>query len=137
MADEYPILVRDLFPDPKKKGEKVERENPPDDYQFQLKVFDSILRDYLCYQGAFLFRNKNKKLMLSHLADLQELIYEGAKLLKLTPEEFETYVKEKREKEGGYSKRLIYTSLDPKTFVPYRGPKLPRVSKTKRRKKSQ
>ena len=106
IENEYPKLVRDSIPEKIKKDgrdPKVEIIKNDDEYlSYLLKkmIEESVELEYSLRQG-----NTQEE-----LADIFELIYTILELKKWTLEDIIAVQKEKREKNGGFDKRLLLIS---------------------------
>jgi predicted house-cleaning noncanonical NTP pyrophosphatase (MazG superfamily) len=101
---EYPKLVRDNIPDiiKEKEGFEPTYRVLEDDTEFLAALLKKITEEAAEVQESV--ENKNTE---EELADLQELIDATVRHLGKTREDIEKIQKEKREKRGGFEKRIL------------------------------
>ncbi|HEY5220778.1 MAG TPA: nucleoside triphosphate pyrophosphohydrolase [Candidatus Paceibacterota bacterium] len=104
MAEKYPKLVRDKIPEIIKEKEGVEPTYRVlgNDTEFLVALLKKITEEAAEVQESV--ENKNTE---EELADLQELIDATVKHLGKTREDIEKIQIEKREKRGGFEKRIL------------------------------
>jgi predicted house-cleaning noncanonical NTP pyrophosphatase (MazG superfamily) len=104
VENEYPKLVRDNIPDIIKNKEGVEPTYRilDDDAEFFATLLKKITEEAAEIQQSI--KNENTE---EELADLLELIETTATLIGKTPEDIKSVQKEKREKRGGFEKRIF------------------------------
>jgi predicted house-cleaning noncanonical NTP pyrophosphatase (MazG superfamily) len=104
MKSEYPKLVRDNIPDiiKEKDGFEPTYRTLEDDTEFL-----SALLKKIAEEAAELERSVENKNTEEELADLLELIETTTTFLGKTAEDIKTIQLDKREKRGGFEKRIL------------------------------
>lgn len=106
IENEYPKLVRDRIPEKIKKDSKtVKVETITTDDEYLKFMFKKMVEESLELQHSLEHGN-----MQEELADIFELIYAILKLKGWMIEDIIAVQKEKREKNGGFDKRLLLLS---------------------------
>ncbi len=104
MESEYPKLVRDNIPDIIKEKDRFEPTYRilEDDAEFLVALLKKITEEAAELECSI--ENENTE---EELADLLELIETTTTLLGKTSEDIKNIQKEKREKRGGFEKRIL------------------------------
>lgn len=104
VESEYPKLVRDKIPQiiKQKEGIDVPTKIAFDDSEFLDYLLKKMIEESVELRGAIKEGNLEEE-----LADIFELIYAILELKKETIEDIIAIQKEKREKRGGFDKRII------------------------------
>lgn len=104
MPEKYPKLVRDNIPDiiKEKEGFEPTYRILEDDAEFLAALLKKITEEAAEVQESV--ENKNTD---EELADLQELIDTAIRFLGKTREDIEKIQIEKRQKRGGFEKRIL------------------------------
>jgi len=104
--NEYPKLVRDLIPDIiKSHGEVSKTRIAKDDDELRTYLLAKIVEESNKLKSA-----KNKDHLVEELADIMEIIDTILNLENLNLEDIRNIQREKKEKRGGFEKRIIMLS---------------------------
>lgn len=108
IESEYPKLVRDRIPEiiMEEDGRKVQVEVLDD------AGFEERLRQKAVEEAVELSEAENDMHLLEEIADLRELLDELQRLKGFSDEEVKTVQDEKRQKRGGFGKRLLMLNDD-------------------------
>jgi predicted house-cleaning noncanonical NTP pyrophosphatase (MazG superfamily) len=109
IENEYPKLVRDRIPEiiKNKEGVSVKSRILNDDTEFLKYLTKKIVEEAIELQDPI-----NKGNLEEELADIFELTDNILNVLKKTKEEINTIQQEKREKNGGFDKRILMLGKD-------------------------
>jgi predicted house-cleaning noncanonical NTP pyrophosphatase (MazG superfamily) len=101
--NEYPKLVRDLIPDIiESHGEISKTRIAKDNDEFRVYLLAKMVEE-----SNELKNTKNKDHLVEELADIMEIIDTILGLENLSLEDIRNIQKEKKEKRGGFEKRII------------------------------
>lgn len=104
--NEYPKLVRDLIPSIiESKGEISKTRIAKDDNEFRMYLLAKVVEESNELKNA-----KNKDHLAEELADIMEIIDTILNLENLNLEDIRNIQEEKKEKRGGFEKRIIMLS---------------------------
>lgn len=107
IESEYPKLVRDNIPDiiKARTGNDPERRIAENDQEFEAFLLKKIVEEAIELRDSAAHGNAEEE-----LGDINELLHTLMKLKRITAERLDIVQREKREKNGGFEKRLIMLS---------------------------
>lgn len=107
IEDEYPKLVRDRIPEiiKEKLGVDVEKRILTDNQEFLDYLLKKMIEESVEARNSITDGNLEEE-----LADIFEVIYTILELQKKTIEDIVVIQKEKREKRGGFNKKILMLS---------------------------